>query len=272
MDHNHISMRRFICLYLLLFCCFAGRAQNTPDQEVTMCVGDTVTMSAAVLYADSLQWFHNGVPIPGANKDTLVYLEGGLFYLRAYSGRAVCMDQSRDIRVFITSPQAIDDHVVVTSGKPVSLDALANDQPLCAPFDRNTFTIVSPPSIGTLTSWEKGYIVYKPSVKNIGTDRFTYRVKDIDGRLSNEATIYIELIVDCAILYPNPVDQILHVTVNNKRIYALKIYDATGREMYRTVVDKSALDINISDYAQGVYIVELLEHDGSGCTMKIQKK
>ncbi|WP_118974398.1 T9SS type A sorting domain-containing protein [Taibaiella koreensis] len=265
-------MFRLLCLYLLLLGCYAGHAQSTPDKEVTMCVGDTVTMSAEVLFADSLQWFRNDVPVPGAHKDTLVYLEGGLFYLRAYSGKAVCMDQSGDIRVFVTAPQTVDDHILVPLGKPVSFDALANDQPLCAPFDRNTFTIVSPPSIGTLTAWKQGYIVYKPSTTTIGTDRFTYRVRDVDGRLANEATVYLELIIDCAILYPNPVDQILHVTVNNKRIYALKIYDATGREMYRTLVDKTAFDIDISTYAQGIYIVDLLEKDGSGCTIKIHKK
>ena len=265
-------MPRLLCLCLLLLGYYAGRAQSTPDKEVTMCVGDTVTMSAEVLYADSLQWFRNDIPIVGANKDTLVYLEGGLFYLRAYSGKGVCMDRSGDIRVFVTSPQTIDDHIMAPLGKLVSFDVLANDQPLCAPFDRNTFAIVSPPSIGTLTSWEQGYIVYKPSTTTIGTDRFTYRVKDVDGRLANEATVYLELIIDCAILYPNPADQVLHVTVNNKRIYALKIYDATGREMYRTVVNKTAFDIDISAYAHGMYIVDLLEHDGSGCTIKIHKK
>lgn len=265
-------MVRSLLLCLLLAFCSPCFAQSTPDQEVTMCIGDTVTMTATVIDADSLQWYHNEVPIPGANKDTLIYLSGGLFYLRAFSGNAVCMDQSGDIRVFIAYPRTNDDHILVPLGKQVNFDVLENDEPLCAPFDRNSFTILSPPAIGTLTSYEKGFIVYKPSATMIGQDKFTYRIKDVDGRIANEGTVYLELYIDCALLYPNPVEQVLNITVNNKRIHSIKIYDATGREIYRTVVNGTTLTVDMSSYAQGIYIVDMLEHDGSGCTIKIQKK
>ncbi len=265
-------MVRSLLLCLLLACSQYCVAQSTPDQEVTMCTGDTVTMTAKVIDADSLQWYHNEVAIPGANKDTLVYLNGGLFYLRAFSGGAACVDQSGDIRVFITAPKANDDHIVVPLGKPVSFDVLANDEPLCAPFDKNSFTILTQPAIGTLVSHEQGLIVYKPSATTIGQDKFTYQIKDVDGRVTNEATVYLELFVDCALLYPNPVEQVLNITVNNKRIHAIKIYDARGRELYRTVVNGTSLKVDMGHYAQGIYIVDLLEHDGSGCTIKIQKK
>ena len=265
-------MVRSFFLCLLLACCNLCFAQSTPDQEVTMCSGDTVTMTATVIDADSLQWYHNEVAIPGANKDTLVYLTGGLFYLRAYGSNTDCRDQSGDIRVFIAYPRTVDDHIHVPLGKPVSFDVLENDQPLCAPFDRNSFTILTQPTIGTLTAYERGFIVYKPSTTTIGQDKFSYRIRDVDGRIANEGTVYLELFIDCAILYPNPVDQVLNITVNNKRIHSIKIYDATGREMYRTMVNGTTLTVDMSNYAQGIYIVDMLEHDGSGCTIKIQKK
>jgi hypothetical protein len=266
-------VRSFLLCLLLFGSNIICLAQSTPDQEVTMCSGDTVTMSATVINADSLQWYRNEVAIPGANQDTLVYLDGGLFYLRAFRGdNKTCIDQSGDIRVFIAYPKTNDDHILVPLGKPVTFDVLENDEPFCAPFDKNTFTILSQPTIGTLTSYDKGVIVYKPSATTIGQDRFTYSIKDVDGRVANEATVYLELYIDCAMLYPNPVEQVLNVTVNNKRIHALKIYDAMGRELYRTVVSGTAFTIDMSDYAQGIYIVDLLEHDGSGCTFKIQKK
>lgn len=265
-------MVRSFLLCMLLVCSHCCLAQSTPEQEVTMCTGDTVTMTATVIDADSLQWYHNEVPIPGATKDTLVYVTGGLFYLRAFRSNSDCLDQSGDIRVFITYPRTNDDHLTVPLGKPVSIDVLENDEPLCAPFDRNSFTILTQPTIGTLSSYEKGFIVYKPSTTQIGQDKFTYRIRDVEGRIANEATVYLELYVDCALLYPNPVEQMLNITVNNKRIHSIKIYDATGREMYRTVVNGTVLTIDMSHYAQGIYIVDMLEHDGSGCTIKIRKK
>ncbi|HEU4608427.1 MAG TPA: T9SS type A sorting domain-containing protein, partial [Chitinophagaceae bacterium] len=62
------------------------------------------------------------------------------------------------------------------------------------------------------------------------------------------------------------------ITVNNKRIHTIRVFDATGREMYRSVVNNPLLKIDMSNYAQGMYIVEFVEHDGPGCTVKIQKR
>lgn len=265
-------MSRLLFLCLLLFCSRLSLAQGNSDQEVTMCAGDTVTMSVQVNDADSLQWYRNYFPINGANGETLVYFDGGLFFVRAFGPQGACWDQSADIRVFMTYPRANDDQLIVPLGKPVTIDVLANDDPACAPFDKKTFTIVTQPAIGTLTAASEGVVVYRPPVATLGTDQFTYRITDVEGRVTNEATVFLELYIDCAILYPNPVDEVLNVTVNNKKIHTLRIYDATGREMYHTTVNSTALAIDLSNYAQGLYMVELMEHDGPGCTMKIMKK
>lgn len=257
---------------LLLACYRHCIGQSTPDQEVTMCPGDTVTMSALILDADSLQWYRNEVPIAGANNDTLVYMDGGLFYLRAFSGNALCADQSGDIRVFIATPLAQDDHMPIPLGKLTAFDVLGNDKPLCAAFDRKTFTIISPPTVGTLVSFENGYITYKPP-NAIGYDKFTYKVADIDGRYTNEATVYFELYVDCAIVYPNPVDHMLNIKVDNRNVHSVKMYDAVGRELRHIMIDKAFLQIDMSGYSQGLYILEFLEEGGyASCVIKIQKK
>jgi hypothetical protein len=244
--------------------------QSTADLETTMCLGDSATMTVSVTYADSLQWYRNGYAMPGANKDTLVTELGGIYYLKAF--RSQCEDVSGDIRIFITSPTTSDDYVVASLGSLATFDVLANDNPACAPFDRSSFAIVSPPVMGTLLSSAGGIIVYKPSPVKLGTDKFVYRVKDIEGRLAREATVSIELYIDCAILYPNPVENLLHISVNNKKIHAIRIFDATGREVYYTTVSKIALTVDMSNYAQGLYLVELLEYDGPGCTIKVVKK
>ncbi|RYZ46850.1 MAG: T9SS type A sorting domain-containing protein [Sphingobacteriales bacterium] len=272
--HEH-SFFLFMIRVILLLLCLSGsamlaRAQSTPDLETTICVGDTATMTISVTDADSLQWYRNGNLLFGANNDTLITTKDGVYYAKAFRGK--CFDVSGDIRVFMAYPRANDDYVIVQMGTLSTFDVLANDEPNCAPFDKSTFTIVSPPSIGTLVSSTGGVIVYKPSPTKLGIDKFVYRVKDVDGRVTNDATVSLELQMDCAIVYPNPVDDVLNVTVNNKRIIALKLYDAWGRQLYQTTVDGPQLTINMQAYAQGIYVIKMFEHDGEGCNMRILKK
>jgi hypothetical protein len=265
-------LRTILYLVFLSVSVIPAFGQSTADLETTMCLGDTAIMTVSVTDADSLQWYRNGNALPGANKDTLITTLGGIYYLKAFISQSQCEDVSGDIRIFITSPTTSDDYLITPLGSLATFDVLANDSAACAPFDKSSFTIVTPPAMGTLISSAGGIIVYKPSPVKVGTDKFIYRVKDIEGRLAREATVSIELHIDCAILYPNPVEHLLHISVNNKKIHAIKIFDATGREVYYTTVSKIALTVDMSTYAQGLYLVELLERDGPGCSIKVIKK
>lgn len=259
---------------LFLACLFISAAtasgQSTADLEATICQGDTALMSVSVTDADSLQWYYNSVAVPGGNNDTLTAFRSGIYYLKAF--RSQCFDVSGDIRIFMAYPRANDDYVKVPLGALATFDVLANDNPNCAPFDPKTFTIISPPVIGTLVSAAGGMIVYKPPVSSFGTDKFVYRITDVEGRRTNEATVSVELYIDCAMVYPNPVEDKLNITVNNKRIHAIKIFDALGRELYHTPVSSTMVSIDMHAFAQGFYVVRLLEHDGPGCMIKVQKR
>jgi hypothetical protein len=244
--------------------------QGTPDLTTTMCVGDTAVMTVAVADTDSLQWYRNGSVIFGASNDTLVATLGGTYYLRAF--RAQCYDVSGDIQILITSPRANDDYLLASPGSLKTFDVLANDEANCASFDKSSFTIIKPPIIGTLLSSAGGTIVYKSSPATLGTDQFVYRIKDVEGRLSNEARVNIELYIDCAIVSPNPVQDMLHVSVNSRKIHALKIFDSWGRELYHTTVSRTQLDIDMKPYVQGFYLLKLFEHNGEGCSIRVFKK
>lgn len=267
-------MRKLILILILFLGCEVWcHAQSTPDKEATMCVGDTATMTATATGADSFQWYRNNLPIPGANRDTLISRQGGIYFVRVFNGISkACFDQSGDIRVYIETSRANDDYVTVPLGKNTVMDVLLNDDPKCAPFDKSTFHIVSQPAIGTIVAAADGIVTYKPSPTIIGADKFTYTISDIEGRMTNIATVYLDLFLDCAIVYPNPVDDILNITVNSQKIHALRIYDMAGRELHRTAVNENVIKINVQEYAQGIYMVELIEKNGPGCIFKIQKK
>lgn len=267
-------MRKLILILILfLFCGVWCQAQSTPEKEAIMCVGDTATMTAAATGADSFQWFRNDIAIPGATNDTLISYQGGRYYVQVFKGNSkVCFDQSGDIRIYIETSRANDDYVTVPLGKNAVMNVLLNDDPKCAPFDKSTFHIISPPAIGTIVSAAEGIVTYKPSPTMIGADKFTYAISDIEGRMTNVATVYLDLFLDCAIVYPNPVGDELNITVNSQKIHALRIYDMAGRELQRIPVGQNVLKINVQDYAQGIYMVELIEKNGPGCIFKIQKK
>lgn len=269
-----LLMRKLILILILFLCggvwCYA---QSTPDREATMCVGDTATMTATASNADSFQWYRNNVAIAGANNDTLISYQGGIYFVRVFNGDSKgCFDQSGDIRIYIETSRANDDYVTVPLGKNAVMNVLLNDDPKCAPFDKSTFHIVSQPTIGTIVSAADGIVTYKPSPTIIGADKFTYVISDIEGRTTNVATVYLDLFLDCAIVYPNPVGEELNITVNAQKIHAVRIYDMAGRELHKENVAQNIIKIDVHTYAQGVYMVELIEKNGPGCIFKIQKK
>lgn len=263
-----------LCLFLLLFLfgCKYTYSQSTPALEATICVGDTAIMTANVSYADSLQWYRNDIPISGAHKDTLIVFSEGLYYVRAFMGsHNGCMDQSGDIRIMLDHPSLNDDHVPVAIGKVTAIPVLDNDDPRCAPFNKESLRITTPPNKGTIISTENGTVQYRPTTTVTGTDKFSYTVSDVEGREPFAATVTVELIVDCAVVYPNPVEQVLGITIDSDQIKALKIYDIQGRELYRTTVEQPNLNIDMSAFAQGWYILEFLKSGESACIIKIQK-
>jgi hypothetical protein len=175
-------------------------------KEVSMCQGDTAIMSVTVANADSLQWYYNNNPVSGGNDDTLRYTTAGTFYLVAFSEHGKCTTLSDFIQVSISYPTVNDDSYVLSPGRTEALNVLHNDNPACAAFNLSTITITKPPATGTVMSITNGMIVYQASNSLLGPDQFSYRITDMNGRTTNEAVVHIDVALDCALLYPNPVN------------------------------------------------------------------
>ena len=106
-------------------------------------------------------------------------------------------NQSNIARVTIkvnAAPIAADDTVSTISNVPVLIDVLANDTdpPPAGALDPATVTIVSPATSGTTAvDPVTGIVTYTPNTDFFGGDSFTYTVTDIDGAISNVATVSI---------------------------------------------------------------------------------
>jgi Bacterial Ig domain len=92
-------------------------------------------------------------------------------------------------------PYAGDDYAYSDSHTSVSVCVVANDYGYSAPIDPSSVTITSPPGTGTATvDGTTGSIQFTPDPGASVADLLSYQVSDADGRVSNEATLWISVL------------------------------------------------------------------------------
>jgi hypothetical protein len=89
-------------------------------------------------------------------------------------------------------PVAGNDAATTNANSPVLINVLANDSDPDGTIDPTSLVIVGAPQHGTLAvDPTTGFLQFTPAFNFIGTDAFTYRVRDNQGALSNVATVTI---------------------------------------------------------------------------------
>ena len=92
------------------------------------------------------------------------------------------------------TPVANDDTGSTGKNIKTTIDVLANDTDPDSALDATTVTVVDGPDNGSVTvNATTGVITYAPVKDYVGTDSFTYTVKDNDGNVSGEATVNIDV-------------------------------------------------------------------------------
>ncbi|WP_265524385.1 Ig-like domain-containing protein, partial [Providencia rustigianii] len=90
-------------------------------------------------------------------------------------------------------PVAGDDHGQTKQGVPTVIDVLNNDKDPDGELDKSTLHIEKNGSKGTATFDADGKLIYTPKPGAIRQDTITYTVKDNDGKVSNIATVTIDI-------------------------------------------------------------------------------
>ncbi|WP_081220905.1 Ig-like domain-containing protein [Pseudoalteromonas luteoviolacea] len=92
------------------------------------------------------------------------------------------------------APVANADSAQVEIGKSVTVAVLENDTDSDGTIDASTVEVVANPSKGTVNIGSTGEILYMHTGTAVGTDSFSYRVRDNVGALSNIALVSINIV------------------------------------------------------------------------------
>lgn len=80
--------------------------------ELTLCEGESRWLQALMVdeALDSLQWYRNGLPIEGAQRDSLLVQQAGSYRVEAFNPRSLCMSASEvaEVQVEVVAPPLID--------------------------------------------------------------------------------------------------------------------------------------------------------------------
>ncbi|MGV3509875.1 MAG: Ig-like domain-containing protein [Sphingobacteriaceae bacterium] len=100
----------------------------------------------------------------------------------------------RNVRINTFEPLAIDDLGYITSrNKEINIPILDNDIDGNNVINPSSVAIRKGSSPASITVSTTGVITYKPQTGYVGPDVFYYTVKDIDGLVSNEAKVEVDV-------------------------------------------------------------------------------
>lgn len=87
------------------------------------------------------------------------------------------------------APRARNDVVALLAGGPTRFEVVRNDSDTDGGIDPGTVVVVTQPGRGRLEVHADGSVTYTPPPDGAAAERFTYRVRDRRGALSNTASV-----------------------------------------------------------------------------------
>ncbi len=135
-------------------------------------------------------------------------------------------------------------------------------------LDATNFTpIANITATGTAT---KGRVYnYSDDVKNIGTDKLYYRLKEVDqdGHYKYSGIVLLRIAADAAVsrLYPNPGNGAYTIQLNEVPTAAvsLNVYNNVGQVVATDKFNTKNYQLNLGKQAKGIYYLQLTYADGT---------
>lgn len=105
-------------------------------------------------------------------------------------------------------------------------------------------------------NFRAGVIDNEGRILVISADEKIYRTTEIDLSTSTE-----EISNQTAALYPNPVSDVLNVEIDGLNNGYISIFDTHGKLMFNEFLSDSNLQIDMSEFAVGLYILEIINQE-----------
>jgi hypothetical protein len=264
-------MKKLIFFLLLSMVSLDLIAQNV---DTTICPGDTLRLNAFSTGASSYRWYKDNQLLSGEDSNILVVTGAGTYYAKGISAKGCVSGPSFTVNVKQEMPFARDDSFIVAGNRKVKAFVLRNDLPGCNGFENATLSVINFPSGGTVKVNADHTISYEAKPYASGKDSFTYKITDQKGFSTNTAMVWITIDPACAAVYPNPVHDIVNITINNRFLSRLRLVEPAGTVLYQiSVLNRPDIQIDMSGFASGLYFIQLLDADGNlNCVFKITKK
>ncbi len=133
------------------------------------------------------------------------------------------------------------------------------------------FNIDLPPTI-TNPNQSHGYVHFriKPSagyaigdiIPNTASIFFDYNPAIVTNTFDTEFVEFLsnpDFETNNIVLYPNPARDFITIANSNETISAINIYDISGKKIYSMTENSvNEININVTDFAEGLYLVEIV--------------
>jgi gliding motility-associated-like protein len=179
-------------------------------------------------------------------------------------------DNLPTITLINQAPVANPDSVITKMNIAIIIEILNNDLSGNGNLDTDSITIITQPEHGTLTINSDGTITYTPNDNYVGTDQFTYSVKDINGNVSNTTTVKIK-ILENQLVIPNVFtpngdgkNETFHILgLDSYTGVELLIYSRWGAEVYNNLSYQNNWDGNGLNDGTYYYVLKLKRGDNA---------
>jgi hypothetical protein len=138
----------------------------------------------------------------------------------------------------------------------------------------NTTTLITlsggSPAGGTYSGPGVNGNIFDPAVAGVGTHYVLYEFIDANGcGATDSAAIVVDLCTDvtdlsagpAVTMFPNPTDGIVKIVANSD-VQLIRVLDVQGREVYSSTVNTKQAEVNLSNFATGLYFVRVVTVEG----------
>lgn len=153
---------------------------------------------------------------------------------------------------------AVTNNKACLYGGQDSMNVVTNDIKLFNPIDTSLTTYLGLPTIGRKGAMT--FVLYDVFYITTGLDATQNRIKET---WKNDAFVGFKELDDYSNLkiYPNPSDEKIYVDLSNRNITSIKLINQLGQIVFEQKVENQILEINISQYTNGIYYLSIQSRD-----------